>query len=246
MYSFLKKKIKAIIPEHVLIKNELFFRNIYGVFYIGNKHECNICSNKLSAFVNLNSNDLLCPFCGSLSRNRRLWQLLNQRQDLKGNILHFSPSRSLYRKLKKNQEINYSSSDFENEFIADYQFDVTDINQENEKFDIIICFHILEHIVNDQKAICELYRVLKPEGVIYIQTPFKEGDIYEDNSIVLPEDRTKHFGQHDHVRIYSVEGLKNRLKNNGFKVQEKVFDKQDNDLYLGFKSPETLLIASKK
>ena len=68
----------------------------------------------------------------------------------------------------------------------------------------------------------------------------------EDNSIVLPEERTKHFGQHDHVRIYSVEGLKDRLKNNGFKVQEKIFDKQEGDFYSGFKSPETVLIASKK
>ncbi|WP_233164311.1 class I SAM-dependent methyltransferase [Snuella sedimenti] len=165
--------------------------------------------------------------------------------NIKGNILHFSPSRSLYRPFKKNNQINYYSTDFENEFLADYKFDITTINQESEKFDIIICYHILEHVIDDKKAISELYRTLKPQGTIYIQTPFKEGDIYEDYSIIAPKERLKHFGQEDHVRIYSVKGLKSRLENNGFKVEPKTFTNDENDFYNGFKSPETVLIATK-
>lgn len=245
MYRVFKKYIKLIVPKKFLLDNELFFRYFYGIFYLGNKHQCNICSKKLNSFVLLKNDDLLCPFCGSLSRNRRLWNLLNEKRMIKGNILHFSPSRSLYRKLKKNREINYFSSDFENEFIADFQFDITEINQESEKFDIIICYHILEHILDDKKAMSELYRVLKPNGTVFIQTPFKESDIYEDYSIVLPEEREIHFGQNDHVRIYSVEGLKERLVNIGFKVQINKFDTHTEDLFFGFKSPETVLIAGK-
>ena len=119
------------------------------------------------------------------------------------------------------------------------------MNQEDEKFDTIICYHILEHVADDLKAISELYRVLKPQGTILIQTPFKEGEIYEDYSIVSQKDREQHFGQKDHVRVYSAEGLKKRLKNAGFNVFIKTFNKGKEDFYHGFKSPETVLIATK-
>ncbi|MFI1743622.1 class I SAM-dependent methyltransferase [Thalassobellus sediminis] len=245
MYKTIKNSLKALIPKSFLFKNELFFRKFHGAFYLGKNHQCNTCDKQLKSFITLENKDLLCPFCGSLSRNRRLWQLLNDNDSINGNILHFSPSRSLYRNFKKEKSITYYSSDFEDEFLADYKFDITNIEQENEKFDTIICYHILEHIIEDKKAMSELYRVLNPNGTIFIQTPFKEGDIYEDFSIITPEDREKHFGQNDHVRIYSVGGLKERLENIGFKVQIENFDKHSDDLFVGFKSPETVLIAKK-
>ncbi len=246
MYSFIKKTLKSIISKQFLFKNELRFRCFYGILYSGKKHQCNICKKQLKAFVKLHNEDLLCPFCGSLSRNRRLWKLLNDDKVLKGNILHFSPSRNLYRTLKAKPEINYFSSDFENEFLADYRFDITNIRQNNETFDAIICYHILEHIIDDQKAMSEIYRVLKPNGKIYIQTPFKTGDIYENNKIITPEERLEHFGQEDHVRIYSVEGLTKRLEKASFKVEQKLFiEENEEDFYLGLKTSETVLIAKK-
>ncbi|WP_406683351.1 methyltransferase domain-containing protein [Seonamhaeicola sp. MEBiC1930] len=244
MYLLIKKLIKALIPRRFLFKNELFFRSIYGLLYKGKSHQCNICNNKLSRFTKLDNGDLLCPCCGSLSRNRRLWQLLNSEKSIKGKVLHFSPSRSLYRILKK-KEIEYYSTDFEDEFLADYKFDITKIDQPKDKFDIIICYHVLEHITDDIKAMKELYRVLKPNGVIFVQTPFKEGEIYEDYSIISEEDRLSHFGQEDHVRIYSIDGLKKRLSIIGFKVNVKTFEEIDENVYFGFKSPETVLILNK-
>lgn len=243
MYRFLKKYIKSILPKSFLFENELFLRYFYGIIYIGKTHQCNICQHKLRSFIN--SKKLICPFCGSLPRTRRLWQLINNDNCLKGNVLHFSPSRSLYRKLKKHNEINYHSSDYEDEFLADYKFDITEIGQPNKKFELIICYHILEHIKDDIKAISELYRVLNANGTIYLQTPFKDGDIYEDYSITSPEKREEHFGQDDHVRIYSVEGLKQRLEKIGFNVLVKSFIPSNNNLYFGFKSSETILVLTK-
>lgn len=245
MYNALKQKVKILIPKKFLFKNELFFRYIHGTFYRGNKHQCNICNKKLNTFIILKNKDLLCPFCGSMSRTRRLWRLLNENKSIQGKILHFSPSRSLFRKLKSNSAITYFSSDFENEFLADYHFDIANINQPNETFDLIICYHILEHIFDDVKALKELYRVLKPKGLAYIQTPFKTGKIYEDYSITTPKLREKHFGQEDHVRIYSVKELCKRLENTGFKVTIKSFETDGNDFYNGFKSPETILEITK-
>ena len=41
----------------------------------------------------------------------------------------------------------------------------------NNYFDFIHCFSVLEHVQNVRKAIKEMYRVTKSDGVIYIHTP---------------------------------------------------------------------------
>jgi 2-polyprenyl-3-methyl-5-hydroxy-6-metoxy-1,4-benzoquinol methylase len=141
--------------------------------------------------------------------------------------------------------LQYITSDYEDEFIADHRFDITNINQKEASFDTIICFHVLEHIPDDRKALQELYRVAKPNANVLIQTPFKEGDIYENLAITSPEDRLKHFGQEDHVRVYSPEGLKTRLTQVGFTVKTLSFCPENDDVHFGYSSPEIVLIATK-
>ncbi|WP_428071695.1 class I SAM-dependent methyltransferase [Chryseobacterium gambrini] len=185
----------------------------------------------------------MCPVCGSISRTRRLYKLLNEEFIVPNiAILDFSPFRILYRKWKKKNNVQYFATDFGTDFIADYRYDITAITCKDETFDLIICYHILEHIVDDKKAMSELYRVLKKNGTVLIQTPFKEGEIYEDYSIVTEKERLKHFGQEDHVRIYSVEGLETRLKETGFNTEIRIFDE---DVYLGLQKNETVIICKK-
>lgn len=188
-------------------------------------------------------NDRLCPRCGSLQRTRRLWQILNDGlMDDRSRILDFSPSRSLFR-LMKNKP-HYISSDFAGEFLSAVSFDITKIDTKSESFDLVICYHILEHIEDDLEAMAELFRVLKKGGHALIQTPFKKGEIYEDDTIVAPEQREIHFGQFDHVRIYSIEGLKERLENAGFKVTPRHFTPDRDNLH-GFNTDETVLICER-
>lgn len=209
LYASAKNFIRKILPQKFLFENEMLFRKALYPFYKGDTCECNICGAHLKHFEVLANGNLLCPVCGSLPRSRRLYHLLNDEFLQSGySVLDFSPSRALYRKLKKRKDIQYFSTDYENEFLADYHFDITKIDCADERFDLILCYHILEHIENDSAAMGELYRVLKKNGTALIQTPFKEGEIYEDFSVRTPEERTQHFGQRDHVRIYSVNGLK--------------------------------------
>ncbi len=247
MYQLFKSFLKKILPLNILFKREEYFRFIFGIWYHGKNYKCNICNHSLRKFVFITTEDKLCPYCGSLSRTRRLYDLLQNTYKLKGKVLHFSPSRCLYRRLKKNTNISYYSSDFENQFISDYNFDITNIPIENDFFEFIICYHILEHIIDDQKAIKELYRVLKPNGIILVQTPYKLGDIYEDYTIITPEDRLKNFGQEDHVRIYSVNGLEKRMKANNFKkinvMQFTLVDKKTQ--LLGLQKLETIFELKK-
>ena len=49
--------------------------------------------------------------------------------------------------------------------------DATQLPFENDSFDAVTMFDVLEHIPADQKAIAEAKRVLRPQGFILISTP---------------------------------------------------------------------------
>lgn len=243
MYNILKKTIIGLLPKKLIFKIEPYLRFLWSLFYRGSKYECTICKIKLREWIILDNRDKICPNCGSLSRDRRLWQLIENNYLINNSkVLDFSPSRSLYRKWKK-QNVVYKASDLSGDFISDNQYDITAIPENNESFDLIICYHVLEHVIDDLSAMKELYRILKPTGTILIQTPFKEGEIYEDYTIISEKDRLKHFGQEDHVRIYSVEGLKKRLKETGFEVKIKQYN--STDMINGFTTDEIIFILEK-
>lgn len=244
MYQIIKNSTAKIIPRKLLFKYEENFRKLFSLFYSGTKYQCSICTKNLSKFILTHTNDRLCPNCGSLERNRRLWLVLkNEFLIPNSTILDFSPSRCLYRKLKKIKDINYQSTDLSGDFIADFQYDITDLKIEDNTFDLVICYHILEHIPNDLQAIKELYRILKPGAKALVQTPFKEGAIYENESITSEKERLEHFGQEDHVRIYSVSGLQQRLENCGFSVEVRANFSEENNF--GLNTEETIFVITK-
>jgi len=245
IYEKIKKIISSAFPKRVISKNEMIFRFFYYQFYRGKRFQCNVCNKNLREFISLKSGEKLCPFCGSSSRNRRLWNILKS-EFLKSDIrvIHFSPSRSLKRYLSKDLSLNYITSDYLGEFDAEKHYNITNISESDNSFDLIICYHILEHIEDDQAAMKELYRILKKGGSCIIQTPFKDGEIYEDDSIKSAEDRLKYFGQEDHLRIYSVDGLTDRLIQSGFEVKISKFN-EDKENFNGLIETEYVLLANK-
>jgi len=90
----------------------------------------------------------------------------------------------------------------------------------------------------------ELFRVLKPAGNMLLQTPFREGEIFEDPAITIADERMRYFGQKDHVRIYSVEGISERLKLAGFSVNVLHFNEQLLNRE-GFSEKEIVIICKK-
>jgi hypothetical protein len=89
----------------------------------------------------------------------------------------------------------------------------------------------------------ELFRVVKAGGKILVQTPFKEGNIYENPDIVSQQDRLVQFGQEDHVRVYSVDGLQSRLESCGFSVEIRKFI--NDSPQFGLENNETVLVVTK-
>jgi ubiquinone/menaquinone biosynthesis C-methylase UbiE len=100
------------------------------------------------------------------------------------------------------------------------EIDVTNIQFPDDSFDAIICNNVLEHIIDDKKAMSELYRILKYGGWAILQVPLSLTlkNTYEDFSITALRDREEAFDQVDHVKIYA-EDYKDRLVQAGFGVR---------------------------
>ena len=135
-------------------------------------------------------------------------------------VLHIAPEQCFLKLFKQQKNLDYITADLYSP-IADVKADICDLPFEDNSFNVVFCNHVLEHIEDDAKAMSELYRVLKPGGFGIFQIP-QELDreiTYEDFSITSPEERAKHFGQYDHVRVYGRDYF-NKLRNAGFNVEE--------------------------
>jgi SAM-dependent methyltransferase len=224
VYSFLKSFAKSVLPENFFFRAEPFLRKLISVFYSGNKYECPVCGFHARKFIPVHDGEShLCPRCGSIERKRLLWLYISEelkiREKNNFRVLHFSPSSGLLEKLESIKNIEYYPTDFFNPLIKNH-FDITQLPFGKNYFDLIICYHVLEHVTEDRKAMQELLRVLKDGGVALLQVPFSENETLEDFSVTNPQERKKFFGQEDHVRYYGRRDFVSRLQQTGFKVEE--------------------------
>ena len=162
-----------------------------------------------------------CPKCGSLERHRLLWvHLVNSvwpaLPERKKDFLHIAPERFFVDIMKGRPDLNYLSGDL---MMSEsmLKLDLTDIPYWDGQLDLILCSHILEHIPDDRAAMREMYRVLRPGGVLVVMVPTYSAATYEDFSITSPAERKLHFGQEDHVRKYGWD-IQERLASCGFDV----------------------------
>ncbi|MEO6168168.1 MAG: class I SAM-dependent methyltransferase [Chitinophagales bacterium] len=186
---------------------------------------CPVTERSFHFFIRI-KNDNISPVWGAKSRHRLEWLYLKQKTDFlnrKTDLLHIAPEYCLFQRLQAIDNINYYPGDkFEEGYGVQkgvIQLDLTSLTMPDESFDCIICNHILEHIPDDLKAMTEMYRVLKKGGKALIMVPIDLGrkDTYEDWNIKTPDQRTRHFGQWDHVRFYSLD-IVQRLTTIGFNV----------------------------
>ena len=164
----------------------------------------------------------LSPGTLSLERHRQMWLYLQNETNFfthKLKVLHIAPEQEFLRKFKKMKNLEYTSADLFSP-IVDVKADILDLPFEDNTYDVIICNHVLEHIVDDRKAMSELYRVMKNGAWGIVQVPMKNSleKTYEDFTITDPKERQKHFGQYDHVRWYGMDYF-DRLKSVGFETE---------------------------
>ena len=165
--------------------------------------------------------NVLAPGTLSLERHRLFWLYLKNETTFFSaplRVLHFAPEQAFVQKFKKQKNLTYTTTDL-NSPIADVKADICDLPFKDDSFDFIICNHVLEHIPDDTKAMQELYRVLAPSGTAVVQVPYdaKREITFEDNTITDQSERTRIFGQYDHLRVYGMDYFK-KLSSIGFDV----------------------------
>ena len=166
-----------------------------------------------------------CPKCNLGIRHRLLFAAYQSIDELSSDrlirgktILHFGPEEILAKYYRRRAAI-YFTADFLRKD-CDLQLDMSNMPQiENEKFDAVIALDVLEHVLDYQRALEEIHRVLSPGGFAILTVPQKDNLLvtYEDPSIVTEEDRIEHFGQCDHLRIFGND-FPATLEGNGFVV----------------------------
>lgn len=190
-------------------------------------YECPVCGARFSEFapfkpsLSREARPAFCPACLALERTRMIALFFagEAASRLRGvKMLHFAPEKGLEKRLRKDWKVDLVTTDLMMSRV-DVKADITNLPWEDGNFGVIYCSNVLEHIPDDEKAMKELHRVLAPGGLAVIQVPIKGEKTYEDPSITTPEDRDKHFGQHDHVRYYGTD-IKERLTAVGFGVEE--------------------------
>jgi SAM-dependent methyltransferase len=197
-----------------------------------------------------------CPVCRSADRTRLMMLYLDKILKISeqpAKILHVAPDFGLYLWLKRKGVRDYIAADLD---LARYRHieniqkvNLTQIPFEQGIFDVLICSHVLEHVPDDQRAMREILRVLKPGGTAMLMVPLAHDGLgtEEAPSINDPQEQERRFGQSDHVRIYSREDFIKRLENNGFTVAtfNGFVDFPDEASAMHLNPDETLVIARK-
>jgi len=229
------KSILNTIPRPWLIKASYIVRPVISWYLRGDKFTDPIDGRSFRKFLpygyGKQRENALSPSTLSLERHRLMWLFLRDNTTFftatkKLKVLHIAPEQCFLDIFRKQQNLNYITSDLESP-IADVKADICDLPFKENEFDIIFCNHVLEHISNDTKAMQELYRVLKPGGFGIFQIPqdLSKAITFEDNTITDRKERAKLFGQYDHVRVYGRDYF-DKLRSIGFKVDEVDYTKK--------------------
>ena len=100
-------------------------------------------------------------------------------------------------------------------FVAGLRGDATRLPFADDTFDCVVTSEVLEHIQADTAAIAELFRVLKPGGMLGATVPTWWP---EKINWMLSDEYHAPKSVGGHVRIYSATELKAKLRSAGFEV----------------------------
>jgi predicted SAM-dependent methyltransferase len=231
------KSILNTVPRPWLIKVSYWVRPIIALSLKGDTFTDPIDGKSFRKFLpygyGKQRENALSPSTLSLERHRLMWLFLMEETDFftskkKKKVLHIAPEQCFLDIFRKQKNLDYITSDIESP-IADVKADICNLPFNDNSFDIIFCNHVLEHIANDTKAMQELYRVLKPDGMGIFQIPQENSreKTFEDPTITDKKERTLIFGQYDHVRVYGRDYF-DKLRSIGFKVDEIDYSKKLN------------------
>ncbi len=233
------------------------------------RHECYICHRKFRYFlpfrggskirspfiqqldmVGSNFDHFKCMYCDAIDRERHFIMYLDVldvwSRFTHARVLHFAPEKHIADKIRSLNPAEYIQADLfpQNEGVQ--KIDATDIPFSDNYFDILIANHILEHIPNYMQALKEFYRVLRPGGSAFLQTPYSRllTRNFEDEGIQSEAQRFFFYGQENHVRVFGEKQFFESLSETGFHLQiqrhQDVLQRFD-PIYYGVPQKEDLI-----
>ncbi len=237
------------------------------------KYRCSVCMSRVSAFrplskeyklnaekygykyfgqnEHLNIEKYSCPICNSSDRDRLYASFFIQFElgkEKNKKLLHVAPAWQLNNRfLVKHFDVTTTDLNMDN---VDYKLNIEDMKIFNDNtFDYFICSHVLEHVNHPDKALKELYRILRPGGKGIIMAPIipELEKTLEDPNHKTEAERIKNYGQSDHFRLFAKNDFTNRITNANFKL--KTFGVNDFKLNVfkvqGIKNSSILYIGEK-
>jgi len=242
-------EIRRYLPKFVANKLARY-RKMYQVireFNGRHRRECPICGYTgffYAVGVPLRF-DAACSKCSSVERHRQ-HHLLTERHPewIDGaEILHFGAERCFSDSYKERAS-RYVMADYL-PTRDEVRVDIQNIQFGDNSFDTVICHQILEHVPDDNAAIRELHRVLRPSGRVLLTTPViaKWERSFVDPEVSDPVARDLLFGQSDHLRYYGAD-FKEHLRSAGFEITEYIAQEPEVSKYSLVRG-ETIYVAVK-
>lgn len=199
---------------------------------VGYKVICNICGWKDSSLMDSGwHKKIICPKCSSQVRHRLYWHAIQSAKNnvirnslsTESKVLHFAPDKCISQlirsKVNSYHTADYFAKGYNYENI-DYNIDLSNMSEiPDNSYDCLLAFDVLEHVKDDTRALNEVYRILKPNGICALTIPQKDhlAKTEEDLSELSDQDRERKFGQYNHWRIYGND-FNRKLENAGFRA----------------------------
>ncbi len=219
-------------------------RNIRLLLHLGNKYHCPFCGyHARSTYLIGNDVEVLkekivigatrryggCWSCNSKDRERLIYLYLKNHYNIseranKLTVLHIAPEKILSQALMLLKIKSYLCGDkFEQGYLYPenvQQMDILHLPFKDNSLDLVIANHVLEHILEDEKALNEIYRVLVPDGQAILQVLISQSlsETLEIENLPTCQQELI-YGQYDHVRLYGQD-YSERLAESGFTVEK--------------------------
>ena len=189
-----------------------------------NRVRCPVCGwhgARLAPSAKPRRPNRICPSCQSSERYRALELVLRRLGPVDGRsrLLEVAPIHTVQR-TAESLGYTYTSIDLRSSH-AQVHADLCDLPFPDASFDIVVCFHVLEHIPADRRAVAELARVVGTDGQAIVVVPRDErrSETCEDPD-ADPADYERLYGQSDHVRWYGAD-VTERWRQAGVRVDEE-------------------------